>query len=40
MHFPELLIEIMIMVSLGLISASVIALIVLLIVDFVKQRVW
>jgi|GEM_PF-5740158 hypothetical protein len=40
MHFPELFVEIMIMISLGLISASVIVLIVLLIVDFVKQRVW
>ncbi len=40
MHFPELFVKIMIVVSLGLISVSVVVLVVLLIVDLIKQRVW
>lgn len=40
MDFPEMFVKIMIMASLGLISTSVVVMIVLLIVDFLKQRVW
>jgi len=40
MYFSELFIRTMITVSLGIISISVIVLIVLLIIDFLKKRVW
>lgn len=40
MHFSEFFIKTMIMVSLTVISVSVIVLIVLLIIDFLKKRVW
>ncbi|HLT71010.1 MAG TPA: hypothetical protein VKZ75_00090 [Cyclobacteriaceae bacterium] len=40
MYFSELFIRTMITVSLGIIAISVIVLIVLLIVDFLKKRVW